>query len=1453
MCLQILWNLLNYPKETKYRQISDRNLCDNLKSKCSGLKVNEKIVLEEMNCFLEKFGFQKGDNGENWYYQRDANLLSLWDHYNEWINTQPMYYLLYKTKSITKTVNMLKDGQWNEYEIAFDYKHRSIVLLGNTDLNIESLQIGNAKESSLEFDTNIQWYNDFSDVEIAHSKWACLILNHTWHFRVMTEIDRSCLSDFCSEFNSFHVIWKDRYFQTYKEPFNPYSTTFKKAFEHLQKKIQAQEHFKYGTDELIDFKCDYSKCNPPIGLDSVKDDALLHVIYKYDPHSPITSVYWEINSTFMVPYARTVDIKGAYLPKNFQTQTVTGPNEYFLPHQLPYLCDIKKLKQTQDSGPTLVPSKTPMKNICHEIINNGYFADLVDEEQKETGQTIKQGLCFDSNDVDELILDDTKLTIINQIRQIYRSDMHKHMGYPLQLHHICAILLFHEGSCYKEFISDQIAFRYNKWKYSDLYLHEAISILHKHEKREASDIEVYGGLNKVKFDVEKETKLGYFATHLYTSDDFQIAEAHRGQFGCILHFHPSMRRDFNITSCDVSWIFSNTSTREVLFSRSFMTFDDDDDEKKDEKQRTFNVKVESEDEYTQTILLTSATHNQFIQPIEHISNILDYPTDFNLIYLASKILDGNVSQVISVLSRFEKWKMEDANKEKYKQQMNEFVKRRCCNHEVNLLYMFLFEQDYLKGQTALQASILSTVINGLPFIDKDKDKLFETLRPLSSPLYPSQCISFNHEILICGGYHNQECYSYHTVKREYKRICSYPSNVELNGHCVVKLTDDNNSHGITLLSFGGSPKHTLIMKYVSVWDNDVIDVKNESHLNKWMPFTDNNNNPILIGRDEDNYCGARALISGSDNNLLFITYHPKNISVFDLHTFQYIKHSTLPVDSDTQIKYHCFVLKPTHGLSKEKKDKKLHEMMLFCKNTGLTIEYDEDYNFFQFYCVWVCTTIRPFYSYGFVCVDDAIWFFGGSNEERIISKFIHRYSMLKDQWMKFEQTLSMPLTGCVTILNGDNTHIHIIGGYNENGTLSTHIKTKVKNWMMEKTKMQINWIEKEEEKRYIEKNETEKKGIEEINKELKTMTPPDFKKLKKVNEVSQVIKHWTRLLLVKMGWIDQFDIIVARYILRKYFRPFKIIQKQGFPVNIVRFSPDGSKIVSASEDITITIWDIESGKIIGVLIGHSNTINDVQFSPDGHKMLSCSDDNTIILWDVELCTPIIKLEGHEERVTNARFSPDGSTIVSGSADKTIRIWDVNFGRELMILERSAGEINHTEFSPDGQQIMVVAQNQNMKIIDLQTGKVAHKFNIDSQNENKARFSSDGCFIISCSWNIKLWDVMSARQIKLFDVRFSRIIDVKFLPDDKTILSCASDNTVQLLDVKVGVPTQQLEESIGSVTAIDITSDGNTIAVSSKNGTIRLWDSFPFFPFLIATPKNDVTFFYDIYNQKNNFY
>ncbi|ETO07892.1 hypothetical protein RFI_29498 [Reticulomyxa filosa] len=383
---------------------------------------------------------------------------------------------------------------------------------------------------------------------------------------------------------------------------------------------------------------------------------------------------------------------------------------------------------------------------------------------------------------------------------------------------------------------------------------------------------------------------------------------------------------------------------------------------------------------------------------------------------------------------------------------------------------------------------------------------FQSSKDLPTPSECTQCVLHKHEILICGSAYRRACYSYHTLKNEYKFICSYPRDVTLSGHCVVKLVDNRNE--ITLLSFGGNKHtkmHTLIMKYVSVWSNDndngneMNDPKkskkskksnNLNNYNQWVTFRDNSNNPIIIGENEDDdeigdengYEGARAVIGGSNNHLLFITYYPKNISVFDLNTFQFIKHDSLPTN---YTRYHCFVSKSENEQEKNKN----YKMLLFCDKKGLSIEYNEDNNSFQFNQLRACNDVTIFNRFAYICINDIILFFGGygwEGNKYVVSKLAHKYSIQENTWTTFEHTLPIPLYNCFGILNENNNYIHIIGGSDtKRDIISTHIKTKLNIW----------------------------RDSSELSKD----------------EIKLVVQNWVRILKIKLGWIDDFDKIIIKY------------------------------------------------------------------------------------------------------------------------------------------------------------------------------------------------------------------------------------------------------------------------------------------------------------------------------------
>ncbi|MFZ0117106.1 MAG: hypothetical protein WAL15_22345, partial [Xanthobacteraceae bacterium] len=80
------------------------------------------------------------------------------------------------------------------------------------------------------------------------------------------------------------------------------------------------------------------------------------------------------------------------------------------------------------------------------------------------------------------------------------------------------------------------------------------------------------------------------------------------------------------------------------------------------------------------------------------------------------------------------------------------------------------------------------------------------------------------------------------------------------------------------------------------------------------------------------------------------------------------------------------------------------------------------------------------------------------------------------------------------------------------------------------------------------------------------------------------------------------------------------------------FNHDGSRIVTASRDHTVRIWDATSAKEIAVLRGHDNSVSSAAFSPDGSRIVSASADNTVRIWDAVSAKETAVLRGHDQSV-----------------------------------------------------------------------------------------------------------------------------------------------------------------------------------------------------------------------------
>jgi WD40 repeat protein len=278
-------------------------------------------------------------------------------------------------------------------------------------------------------------------------------------------------------------------------------------------------------------------------------------------------------------------------------------------------------------------------------------------------------------------------------------------------------------------------------------------------------------------------------------------------------------------------------------------------------------------------------------------------------------------------------------------------------------------------------------------------------------------------------------------------------------------------------------------------------------------------------------------------------------------------------------------------------------------------------------------------------------------------------------------------------------------------------------------------------------------------------------------------------------------------------------------INDVKFSPDGTKIVTGSDDKTAKIWDVNTSNLLKTLKGHNEVISDVEFSPDGTKVVTASYDKKAKIWDVTTGNLLFTLNGHTGSISDSKFSPDGTKIVTASYDNTAKIWDTSTGSLLFTLNGHTGNVDYAEFSPDGTKVVTASADKTVKIWDILTGNLLFTLNGHTRIIWVAKFSPDGTKVVTVSSDktAKTWDVSSGILLKTLVGHTNAVFDVEFSPDGTKIVTGSFDNTAKIWEVNTGNLLKTLVGHNDTVNDVEFSPDGTKIVTGSDDNTAKIWE------------------------------
>jgi len=197
-------------------------------------------------------------------------------------------------------------------------------------------------------------------------------------------------------------------------------------------------------------------------------------------------------------------------------------------------------------------------------------------------------------------------------------------------------------------------------------------------------------------------------------------------------------------------------------------------------------------------------------------------------------------------------------------------------------------------------------------------------------------------------------------------------------------------------------------------------------------------------------------------------------------------------------------------------------------------------------------------------------------------------------------------------------------------------------------------------------------------------------------------------------------------------------------VNSVAFSPDGTKVLTGSDDATAKLWDASDGTLLRTF-GDTAWVNSVAFSPDGTKVLTGSDDATAKLWDASNGSLLRTFSGHTSWVMSVAFSSDGTKVLTGSSDWTAKLWNASDGTAIRTFSPAGFS---AVFSPDGTKVLTGSSDWTAKLWNASDGRGIRTFFGHTGYVPSVAFSPDGTKVLTGSLDgtARLWEIWRAKAV-----------------------------------------------------------------------------------------------------------
>eukprot|EP00163_Fabomonas_tropica_P030019 TRINITY_DN6645_c0_g1_i1.p1 TRINITY_DN6645_c0_g1~~TRINITY_DN6645_c0_g1_i1.p1 ORF type:complete len:395 (+),score=91.27 TRINITY_DN6645_c0_g1_i1:42-1226(+) len=276
--------------------------------------------------------------------------------------------------------------------------------------------------------------------------------------------------------------------------------------------------------------------------------------------------------------------------------------------------------------------------------------------------------------------------------------------------------------------------------------------------------------------------------------------------------------------------------------------------------------------------------------------------------------------------------------------------------------------------------------------------------------------------------------------------------------------------------------------------------------------------------------------------------------------------------------------------------------------------------------------------------------------------------------------------------------------------------------------------------------------------------------------------------------------------------------KSSTSVDCIVFSPDNS-LIYTSESEFLRVWDAESGKELSIFEGHSDGIYALTLSPDGTRVISGSDDKTVKVWEATPGPSTPKEHGGE--IEKIGYSPDGKFLVSADSDR-YRVTDANTGAVLSEQEVE-GYISAILISPDNTLYM--AQSDSLISYALPSLKEVNSFEVEDTGDRLTIDFHHGYACAPKTHGFQKMDIKTGKVLAQFALSEFSIDSVAWSRDGQFAYSGSVGGTLKKHNAKDLTELHRTKAArMDSFTIIKLMDNDTLLLVMTEDGFVSTFDT-----------------------------